>query len=133
MFHRCKNEEDSKKLFRKLAMHLHPDQGGENDLMMLLKEHYQIWLADPDRFKKRKKSTSVLYEKSLEDIMHGDPRISIIDDILKYAEKHPTFNNAYTLSVRKFLNNKGHISSNQYNSLVKTYYAFKMHEKEEAN
>lgn len=38
MFHTCKTKAEVNSLFKRLAKHLHPDQGGENDLMILLTE-----------------------------------------------------------------------------------------------
>lgn len=41
MFRKCKSIDEVKKLHRKLAMCLHPDHGGTNELMALLTESYE--------------------------------------------------------------------------------------------
>lgn len=38
MFHTCKTKAEVNTLFKRLAKYLHPDHGGENDLMILLTE-----------------------------------------------------------------------------------------------
>ncbi len=56
MFQRCQNEEEVEKLYKRLAKRLHPDCGGEHELMILLKESYESsinrikGLASPARF-----------------------------------------------------------------------------------
>jgi curved DNA-binding protein CbpA len=37
----CKNQQEAKILYRRLAMKFHPDKGGNNDLMNDLKEQYE--------------------------------------------------------------------------------------------
>jgi len=44
VFHHCINIQDLKKLYRRLALRLHPDKGGSADLMMLLQESYDVAL-----------------------------------------------------------------------------------------
>ena len=125
MFHRCKTTEQAKHLFRKLALRLHPDQGGDHDLMILLQECFDSH-KNQGNFKEPLK-----YEKALEKVKAGDPRLEIIDDILVYADNHERFDTSFVDSLVTFLETKGYLSSSQYNCLVKLYYSFDMNETEE--
>lgn len=42
-FSKCLTKEDAKKVFHKLCMYFHPDKGGEQDLMIELKNQYNNW------------------------------------------------------------------------------------------
>jgi len=131
MFHRCKDEKEGKNLFRKLAKHLHPDFGGENELFILLKESYEIYeefctALNNQQETKQKKGNPSKYSESEFDIDFGDEKLEIFEEIRKYAKTHKKFNLSYIDSVWEFLEEKGFISSSQYNKLVKVYYAFRM-------
>lgn len=87
-----------------MSLRLHPDCGGEHDLMILLQESY-------------------------ENVPSTDERLKIIEEIIEYAKTHPKFNVAYTESIKAYGSENGYITSTQYNTLVKTYYAFRMDKK----
>ena len=136
MFAKCKDLEEAKKLFRKLAMKLHPDYGRTNELMILLQETYEICVEKltPSTVKvkpkpKIKTTKCEFYENSFEDIYNGDTRLFIIPEIIKYAQSHKSFKTSYLESVMDFLNQNEFVTSGQYNPLVKIYYAFRMDEK----
>lgn len=159
MFSKCKTKEECKTLFKRLAKRLHPDLGGEHDLMILLIEAHERqlkWtsfyddeldpLSNPSSSHKPKNEPNKKQEKEtpssfapwdgifsnvVEDVFLGDPRLTILDEILKYATKNPTFKTDFTESVKGFLNKKNYITSSQYNTLVKIYFSFRMDEKEE--
>lgn len=134
MFRFCKTEEDSKKLFRRLAHFLHPDKGGESDLMQMLVEAYEDHKEIVDKYQeykaKENKKSSVKYENSYEDVKIGDERLEILDEISQYGEDHPRFSSNFVESVRGFLEENGFISSGQYNGLVNVYYKFRMNKKD---
>lgn len=129
MFHKCKSSDEVKALYRRLAMLLHPDKGGDNALMTLLTECYEKTF---DQFKKVEEQITDLekgkYRPVFDDILINDPRIDIIKDMWLYSEKHPKFNTAFLESISDYLENKGYITKAQYNSLIKTYYSFRMYE-----
>lgn len=138
MFSKCINEQEIKALFRKLAMRLHPDYGGCNELMSLLNDSYELALEyikskNSWEFNKSKETSRYsgkkFYETSYEDIEEEDSRIKIIDEICTYAEKNKNFKIDFTLSVAEFLQENGFITSRQYNRLVGIYYAFEMDKK----
>lgn len=156
MFHKCKNEADRKALFRRLAKKLHPDHGGEHELMILLQECYEIEIKkhegkkgydyedlqrewdkrsqnekkEPPKEKPRPKPFDGSYDTVFEDVYEGDERIRIIHEILAFSATHPTFDASFTLSVSEYLSEHGFITTAQFNALVKIYYAFKMDEQD---
>ena len=139
MFRDCTSSEETKSLFKKLAMRLHPDYGGSNELMILLQEAYEKTLnlieeneEISEKFKtKNKKPKDRFYEKSYENIYleDEDERLKILDEILEYSKSHPRFNTNFTHEMVLFLNDNLYLTSGQYNSLVKIYYCFRMDEK----
>lgn len=142
MWHRCKNENEIKCVFRKLAHYLHPDKGGSAELMILLTESYQIareaLIAFKDHPKKevnlRKKETTyeyplAEYPEVVEDIFDGDPMLEIINEILAYAETHPSFSPRFIIAVKDFLYENGFVSSTQFNKLRNIYYSFHVYKK----
>lgn len=138
MFSKCTDEEEVKRLFRKLAMRLHPDYGGCNELMSLLNDAYELalifvkskssWEHKPKKETKQKTDKN-FYETFYDDISEGDPKLKIIDEIYAYAEKNKSFKIDFTESVEDFLRENGYITSRQFNRLVYIYYAFAMDRK----
>jgi len=128
MFHHCKTKEEVKSLYFKLANFLHPDKGGDCYLFSLLKETYEMAL-ELKVSSKSKNSSGKKYETVYDDVLEDEEAIKIIDDIYEYAKAHPKYKTDFLDSVNEFLNDKGYITSSQYNSLVRAFYAFKMNEK----
>lgn len=124
-------------------MRLHPDQGGTNELMILLQESYEFMKENPKSFKELIEFSGILkkssttnqsldkYQKSYEDIPLNDQRLEIIKEIYTYSKNNDNFNTSFVESVCEFGNKKGFITSGQYNSLVNVYYSFRMFEKDE--
>ena len=163
MFHKCETESEVKKLFRRVAMRLHPDHGGDHELMILLQEAYEIALEDHKphrrssqeefeeqlrRYARERERASKqeqkakpkpppepewdgVYRKVTESVMLNDERIKILEEILAYAEDHPSFKPDFVLSVKGFLDEHCFVTSGQYNSLVNIYFSFRMDEKPE--
>lgn len=132
MFSRCKDEKEVKGLFRRLAIKLHPDYGGDNELMSLLKDSYEIALEFVKKYEQSEKKHSShkkFYEKVFEDIHIGDSRLSIIMEMYEYSKNHKLFKIDTTEEINEFLKENGFITSRQYNRLVYIYYAFKMDDK----
>jgi curved DNA-binding protein CbpA len=128
MFRNCQDEESIKKLYRRLANFLHPDKGGEADLMIMLTKSFERSLVDFKKSEKKYVKPDAKYENTYDDIPYEkeDKRFDLIKDILKYAKNNPKYKKDYIESIMEFINNNGFITSAQYNSLVKTYYAFRM-------
>jgi hypothetical protein len=145
-----RNEKEAKKLFKKLALRLHPDHGGTNELMMILTESYERHIENlkmiddaftaftpPEEEAWEEQSLEDLetynrtgvYAKVIYDIYLNDPRLDIIQKIKKYGETHKKFNTGYTESIEEYLEENEFITCNQFNSLVKIFYAFKMDKK----
>jgi hypothetical protein len=136
MFSKCNNSQEAKVLFRKLAMRLHPDYGGSNEMMILLKDAYDAIIEyfkneelESKKYKKKETEQKRFYEKVFEDIQSGDSRLKIIDEILDYAENNKNFKLDFTSSVVDYLEINTYITSGQYNRLVYIYYAFAMDKK----
>lgn len=134
MFGSYKSKEEAKKLFRELALRLHPDHGGSNELMVRLQEAYERTIAffeQREEPRSQDHSKKKYYEKEFENIRKGDDRLSILEKMENYASRHPKFNASFLFSVIDFLEEKGYITEGQYNGLTKAYYAFKMDEEVE--
>lgn len=128
MFHNCRSKEDVKSLFRRLAKYLHPDHGGDAKLMILLQEardQAEEILDGYEEYETKHKEDREYYTV-YDDIRAGDPLLSIFDEIDRYAAKNKRFDMSYTNSVWEYLEKNGYITSNQFNGLVKIYYAFRM-------
>ena len=130
LFHRCLTKEETKTLFRKLAQVIHPDKGGSDELMILLQEARD----ERDKFidcvntapYKQSENEKFKYKKKYDDISLGDDALNIIDDLKKYGKKNTKFSLNFVKSVEEFLNKNGHITSGQYNAMVKAYYSYRV-------
>lgn len=138
MFQNCKNENEAKKLFRRLALRLHPDAGGEGDLMVLLQESYETFLyyistRDSGIFDPEVDITEDGYQNVYEPISINDPRIKIFDEIYAFAKTYDTFNTSFVDSVYEFAKRKGYVTAAQFNCLVDKYYCFEMQKANKKN
>jgi len=141
-FENCKNKDELRQMYRKLAHLLHPDKGGSNELMMILNKYFEIceetfekddtnygeklW----EKYKNACKENNMcfIYEKTDEPIYETDPRSSILENIEKYASKHPKFKLDYLETVQDYMDRNKFITAGQYNALVKTWNAFRMYD-----
>jgi curved DNA-binding protein CbpA len=136
MFRSCKSKEEVKKLYRELALLIHPDRGGSNSLMALLTETYEKEMKANGGSKEAKQphsrpsSGGRKYEEAYENIYDGSYELEIMDEIFEYAKDHQKFSTSFVDSIKEFLEGKGFITSTQYNSLIRIYYGFKMDTKE---
>ena len=137
MFGRCKDKEECKKLFKRLAKYLHPDTGGENDLFIMLQDSYEFVVQAFEDLENSKKThrkepkyQDLKYTKVFENISSGDDRLEILEDIFSYQKAHPKFHSDFVNSVSDYLEENGLLTSGQYNTLVKIYYSFRMDKKE---
>ena len=137
MFFKCKTSGEAKKLFRRLAKYLHPDCGGEADLMNLLKEAYDQFNFFKEELEKTEEEDippsdgDYDFESSEGYVYKEDKRLSVIEKIYKYAETHESFNTSFTNSVVESLEENERITQRQYNALVRVYDSFRMWEDEE--
>ncbi|HSX26804.1 MAG TPA: hypothetical protein VLE89_07360 [Chlamydiales bacterium] len=131
MFHRCQNEEEAKELYRRLAKRLHPDCGGEKELMILLKESHDIALNhikspassaqfhDAGNVKPQPGPPS----KPVEKVPSNDKRLEFVKDLIKLLMKvavSPKTANFIT-SVLKFLEDNQFLTIQQYKALKDVY------------
>jgi curved DNA-binding protein CbpA len=143
MFFEFKTESEIKKLFRRFAKFLHPDQGGDAELMSLLMEYYKYSLQElhgkkseieKELFKQREekeRNQENKYKRVYEDVILGDDALKMVDEMKAYAKLCSNFKSDFFSSVMDFLDEKGYVTYRQYNSLLKVYLAFKMWEKKE--
>lgn len=146
MWHRCETAEDVKKLFRRIALMVHPDKGGEADIFIMLQESYEEEIlrrkarsSNPknkttykkkEEPKKDQPKYGGLYEAVYENVYVGDERLEMLKSIFLYAKSHPNFKTEFLLSVWDFISKHSYATSGQYNGLLKAYYSFKMYESE---
>lgn len=128
MFDSCQTEEESKKLYRRLSLHLHPDHGGEHDLFILLTNAYELHIKYINDIKNIVDNIEKgpRYIKTIFDIEEEDQALEIIDEILQYAKTHKRFDPSFVESIQEYLEENGKVTSNQYNKLVNIYYSFRM-------
>ncbi len=126
MFRNCRSLEEGKLLFKRLALRLHPDTGGDHDLMISLTDCYESFKNGDMKTSDSKKKSKNRFEKSFENIFPGDAELEILAEIKKYSLKHPKYNMDFTNSVEGFLEENGFITSAQYNALVRGFYTFRM-------
>lgn len=144
MFFKCDSKDECQKLFRKLALRVHPDMGGSNELMILLQEAFDDrikYLEKPkkkstekkkskDKPKKDKpKQADKIYENVYEKIYFDDDRLSVLDEILEYLKAHNNLKINFVHDVQRYLQENDFMTSGQYNALVKIYYQYEMHKK----
>lgn len=65
------------------------------------------------------------YEMTCGDVFAFESeKLSIIEDIFRYAERNPSFNNIFITSVDEYLQKHGKVTMKQYNALVNIYNSF---------
>lgn len=150
MFHDCTSEAEVKKLYRKLALLVHPDRGGDTEIMAKLTRAYDRALGEiprprsnaspsqsrsaprpkpapepkpqPEAPRPRKEGES--YTESSETIVRGDWRLGIIAELLAFHQVKPIFKKDFIQSVSMFSQVRGFITHGQYNALVRMYNIF---------
>jgi hypothetical protein len=137
MFFKSHTKEDCKILFKKLALKLHPDCGGDHQLMLLLNEAYEDrmnWLTEIEKSIKEaetaKKTKS--YENVVEKIYNGDERILLLQEVDDYMTNNPSLKLDFVVSVLAFYFEKGYVTSGQYNAILKIYHQYEMYDKTKA-
>jgi hypothetical protein len=126
MFQECKTVEEKKKLYRRLSKHLHPDCGGDVDLMSLLTRTYESSIAfsnfepDDDEYEDEEWDGVIRHESSR--IYNSSDKTVLIDIILNYAKENKGFKTDFVKSIKDYLEKNGSISAKQYNCLVDLFY-----------
>ena len=72
-FSECKDKEEAKKVYRTLAKCFHPDKGGNNELMLQLKQQYEKFEPKYNNFNQKRTS---FYEQVFDDAKYQFNRIN---------------------------------------------------------
>ena len=68
------------------------------------------------------------YREQYEKVSTESEEYDLIEDMNLFASQNPDFDPSFLDSIGEFGKKNGFISSGQYNSLLKVYRAFRMHE-----
>lgn len=117
MFSKCQCESDVKSLFRKLALRLHPDHGGSDELTILLNEAYSKAMKRVKLFEPIKSPTYEQKAYGGPDIKKGDEKISILDKMGTYLFLNKGKNRQYYDMVVAFYYKNGYIRHEFYMNL----------------
>lgn len=133
MLRNCKTQEELKRLFKKLALRLHPDHGGSNELMILLKESYETQLSsvkkqkfDRPVFRWEQNSSEnnkekVKYSRANHYLQSSYVRETIIKDIVSLSIEKQCMLKGEFLEVVGKLNRDSYCSPQDYNDLIDLY------------
>ena len=138
MFHRCLTIEETKKFYRKLVKFLHPDVGGDSEIMVILQESYEHHMAKiclqrdevKDKPLEKKKypgeyqeaDTPMTFQKNSKTVFN------LFAEIYRYSEHNKKFDTSFVDSLSSRFIEKDQISAKSYNALLKVYYGFHIHE-----
>jgi hypothetical protein len=132
MFFECKSVEEKKKLYRRLSKYLHPDCGGEGDLMALLTRSYESSISfsgfEPDDDDPEEEEWDGVVRHESSRVYNTSSKTILIDVIMAYAKDTPGFKIDFVKSIKDYLEKNGSISAKQYNCLVDLYYSRKIDE-----
>lgn len=116
MFQNCLNENDAKKLYRKLALKLHPDCGGDIELMVLMQEEYELFLDAIKVFDSQKRESPFGSGKSKPEVkkVHpNDERMEVLFVLLELCRCVRVKAEDFILSVDEYYRQKGYITESQ--------------------
>jgi len=122
MFQRCQSKEEVEKLYKRLAKRLHPDCGGEHELMILLNESSESALnhiksyASPARFDNARDvkppPSPTPAPKSDQKVLINDRRLAFVKDIRKLLKRLPV--NSPVIPIIKSLDDNQFLTIKQY-------------------
>lgn len=126
MFYKCKNLNDAKILYRKLALRLHPDQGGSHELMTTLQEAYENFVISLDSKEKIEPQEKERKYKNVNKLVVTlDEKLSIVDELFDfYIETGISHSWDFFNEIVDHLKLHRFVTSKQYNDLVHLYYYF---------
>lgn len=122
MFAKCKTVSEIKTLYRKLALHLHPDHGGDNELMSLLIATMETAL---EALSEETKPFPEEFEETKEPIFQGDFRILLLPAIVEFCSDNGIELSQFVVSVKEYYSKKKYVSVKQYNALFRVYNSLK--------
>lgn len=106
-FEECKTIEEVKKTYKALAMCLHPDKGGNAELMKKLNQEYENFIE------KLEKKNAIDEDEAF--------YLNLINDIFQFSNLKPTFDPAFIEGVWERYQNVGRFSDSQKKSLKNIY------------
>ncbi len=156
MFQDCNSETEVKKLYRRLALLIHPDRGGDGELMVKLTKAYDRALSNapkprsttsqartqpnprprkppepkPQPEAPRPRKDGEPYTESQEgDIKNTDWRSGILLELVEFFKTKKSYTNKFINSIACYFAIRGFITSGQYNCLVRMYNEFGLNKK----
>lgn len=67
-----------------------------------------------------------VYQDAAESLLPGDPRLKVVDDIKRYAEKRRSFDMDFLEHVMSCFDRRGYMTAEHYGKLLNVYYAYYM-------
>lgn len=142
MFQMQMCDENVKSLFRKLSKYLHPDVGGDKDLFRMLvdaRDGQLSYLKDINEMADRCEEEEDELEqdndwdgefRKIEDNIYKNDGmlIAVIEIMSSYSKSHNKFDPSFLIKMIDACEEKGFMTANQFNALLKTFKAFRMEE-----
>lgn len=122
MFAKCKTVLEIKTLYRRLALHLHPDHGGDNELMALLVESMEAAL---EAISEANPLLPEGFEETKEPVFQGDFRILLLPTIVEFCSDNGIEPSEFIISVKEYYTKKKYVTIKQYNALLRIYNSLK--------
>lgn len=106
-FEECKTIDEAKKLYRQLSTCLHPDKGGNHELMAKLNSEYEKFIKQKEKIDSENKEEAIW--------------LNMISDILQFSQHKKTFNADYITHLLDYYNTYGKFKESQKMSIKNIY------------
>lgn len=125
MFSKITEKDEAKKLYKRLSQKLHPDFGGDHELMVLLNAAYEDWQkkdGDEEAFRPFNpfKRSGPIPTEVFED---AEELINIVQE---YAKEHPKFSTDFIDSIAEKYDKYGELTEGQYKAVKNIIEKFNM-------
>jgi len=132
LFESINTLEELKRIYRKASKFLHPDMGGDNELMSLLTMSYEIkkQAFEFDYFSKVKKEKNKTYSnsKSFQVVKKGDKKIVFLERCFENEELLSQSEKKFIHSLIQWLESEGFLTQKQFD-VIKDIYNRKLSDK----